>query len=131
LTQNIETPSKTFIEFGVEDFSESNCRFLMMKDNWSGFVIDGSETNIKRIQASRNFWRYDLTAHCAFITKDNIAKLLEQSGFSKDVGILSVDVDGMDYWVAQPVIVDLRNIYRIDEMKRAAFRYVAVGRGGT
>jgi UDPglucose 6-dehydrogenase len=32
--------------------------------------------------------------------------------------------------MAQPVIVDLRNIYRIDEMKRAAFRYVAVGRAG-
>jgi UDPglucose 6-dehydrogenase len=32
--------------------------------------------------------------------------------------------------MAQPVIVDLRNIYRADEMKRAAFRYVAVGRAG-
>jgi hypothetical protein len=28
------------------------------------------------------------------------------------------------------VIVDLRNIYRPDEMKRAAFRYVAVGMAG-
>jgi hypothetical protein len=32
--------------------------------------------------------------------------------------------------MAQPVIVDLRNTYRADEMKRAAFRYVAVGRAG-
>src|ERR1700686_453508 len=32
--------------------------------------------------------------------------------------------------MAQPVIVDLRNIYRADEMKRAKFRYVAVGRAG-
>jgi UDPglucose 6-dehydrogenase len=32
--------------------------------------------------------------------------------------------------MAQPVIVDLRNIYRADEMKRAKFRYVAVGRPG-
>jgi UDPglucose 6-dehydrogenase len=30
--------------------------------------------------------------------------------------------------MAQPVIVDLRNIYRADEMKRAQFRYVAIGR---
>jgi UDPglucose 6-dehydrogenase len=30
----------------------------------------------------------------------------------------------------QPVIVDLRNIYRADEMRRAAFRYVPIGRGG-
>ena len=38
LTSVIEIPQKTFIEFGVEDFSESNCRFLLMKDNWRGFV---------------------------------------------------------------------------------------------
>jgi UDPglucose 6-dehydrogenase len=32
--------------------------------------------------------------------------------------------------MARPVIVDLRNIYRADEMKRANFRYVAIGRAG-
>jgi UDPglucose 6-dehydrogenase len=32
--------------------------------------------------------------------------------------------------MAQPVIVDLRNIYRPDEMKRAEFRYVTIGRPG-
>ena len=30
----------------------------------------------------------------------------------------------------QPVIVDLRNIYRADEMQRAAFHYVPIGRAG-
>ncbi len=30
--------------------------------------------------------------------------------------------------MARPVIVDLRNIYRAAEMKRADFRYVAAGR---
>jgi hypothetical protein len=33
LTKTIEIKNKTFIECGVEDFYESNCRFLMMKDN--------------------------------------------------------------------------------------------------
>jgi UDPglucose 6-dehydrogenase len=32
--------------------------------------------------------------------------------------------------MSRPVIIDLRNIYRADEMKRAQFRYVAVGRAG-
>jgi UDPglucose 6-dehydrogenase len=32
--------------------------------------------------------------------------------------------------MARPVIVDLRNVYRADEMKRANFRYVAIGRAG-
>lgn len=33
LIDSIEIKNKTFIEFGVEDFFESNCRFLMMKDD--------------------------------------------------------------------------------------------------
>jgi UDPglucose 6-dehydrogenase len=32
--------------------------------------------------------------------------------------------------MTQPVIVDLRNIYRAEEMRRAAFRYVPIGRAG-
>src|SRR4051794_15368256 len=46
LVDSIAIKNKTFIEFGVEDFYESNCRFLLMKDNWRGFVIDGSTANI-------------------------------------------------------------------------------------
>jgi UDPglucose 6-dehydrogenase len=42
----------------------------------------------------------------------------------------ALDLDRLKSIMAQPVIVDLRNIYHIDEMKRAAFRYVAVGRAG-
>jgi len=42
----------------------------------------------------------------------------------------ALDLARLKSLMAQPVIVDLRNIYRADEMKRAAFRYVAVGRSG-
>src|ERR1700686_2859422 len=42
----------------------------------------------------------------------------------------ALDLDRLKTVMAQPVIVDLRNIYRADEMKRAKFRYVAVGRAG-
>jgi UDPglucose 6-dehydrogenase len=42
----------------------------------------------------------------------------------------ALDLGRLRSIMAQPVIVDLRNIYRADEMKRAAFRYVAVGRAG-
>ena len=40
IIDSIEIKNKTFIEFGVGNFLESNCRFLMMHNNWSGFVID-------------------------------------------------------------------------------------------
>lgn len=99
LTSRVEIKNKTFIEFGVEDFHESNCRFLMIKDLWRGFVIDGSRENIQRLKSADFYWRCDLNAIDAFITKENVCSLLEQSKFDKDLGILSVDIDGVDYYV--------------------------------
>lgn len=103
LTTCIEIENKTFIEFGVEDFLESNCRYLMMKDNWSGFVIDGSSTNIRRLKQSYFYCRYDLLALHAFITKDNINELLARSAFAQDLGILSIDLDGNDYHILEAI----------------------------
>jgi hypothetical protein len=96
--------NRTFIEFGVQDFSESNCRYLLMKDNWSGFVIDGSSEQIKRLKASDYYWRYDLNAERAFITRENINALLAKSGFGSELGILSIDIDGNDYWVWEAIV---------------------------
>jgi len=42
----------------------------------------------------------------------------------------ALDLSRLKAVMAQPVIVDLRNIYRADEMRRAAFRYVPIGRAG-
>ncbi len=103
LVQSIEIKNKTFIEFGIEDFSESNCRFLLMKDNWKGFVIDGSETNIQRLKNAYFYWKYHLEAVDKFITKDNIEDILATSGFEEDLGILSVDLDGNDFFILEAI----------------------------
>jgi hypothetical protein len=103
LIQEISINNKTFIEFGVEDFSESNCKFLLMNSDWSGFVIDSSVKNINRLKSSHYFWKYNLQALCAFIDKDNINELLRKSNFDKDLGILSIDIDGNDYHVLDSI----------------------------
>jgi len=103
LTRVIDIPNKTFIEFGVENFQEANCRFLMMKDNWSGFIVDGSDEFIENIRSSNYYWKYDLTAVRCFITRENIDDLLSLSGFDRDLGILSIDIDGNDYYVLEAI----------------------------
>lgn len=118
LVQNINIEHKTFVEFGVETFIEANCRFLMVKDFWQGLVIDGSSNNIAKIQQSNEYWRYPLTAVEAFISRDNIADIIARAPFS-DVGILSVDIDGVDYFVLEAlghlraaiVIVEYNGLY--------------------
>ncbi|HWP00109.1 MAG TPA: hypothetical protein VNL74_05700 [Methylococcus sp.] len=101
MVNNLDITQRTFIEFGVEDFSESNCRFLMMKDLWQGFVIDGSAANIARLRESYYYWQYPLKSKAAFVTRENIAQLLSESGFEKDIGLLSLDIDGVDYYVLE------------------------------
>lgn len=101
LVNHLNISNRTFIEFGVEDFYESNCRFLMMKDYWQGFVIDGSEENMARLRSSYFYWQNQLSCKASFITRENVASLLEESGFDKDLGLLSVDIDGVDYHVLE------------------------------
>ena len=103
LVSEVSIVNKTFIEFGVENFSESNCRYLLMKSDWNGFVIDSSQKNIKKLKNSYYFWKYDLQTFVAFIDINNINELLIKSGFERDLGILSIDIDGNDYHILNKI----------------------------
>ena len=103
LAHNIDLPNNTFIEFGVSNYRESNTRFLLMNNNWSGFIMDGSQSNIDQIIRSEYFWKHELIAEAAFIDKENINSLLAKSKFEKDVGLLHIDIDGNDYWVWEAI----------------------------
>ena len=101
LVQNLSIKNKTFCEFGVEDYRESNTRFLLMNNYWRGLVIDGSKKNIDTIMQSEYFWKYNLQAVCSFVTRDNINELISSSLEDKNIGVLSIDVDGVDYWILE------------------------------
>ena len=103
LLQHISIKHPLFVEFGVENYTESNTRFLLTNNQWSGIVIDGSDENIEYIKRDPIYWASDLKAISAFITKDNINDLIDKNGISGDIGILSVDIDGNDYWVWQAI----------------------------
>jgi hypothetical protein len=96
---------KRFIEFGVENYLESNTRFLLVNNNWRGLVFDGSRENIESIKSQEFYWRNDLTAKNAWIDRDNINDLIKSEGFDGEIGILSVDIDGNDYWVWESIEV--------------------------
>jgi len=99
IVQRIPIHQHTFIEFGVETFVEANTRFLLTRHNWSGTVIDGSARNIDIIRKSAAHWRHDLHARHAFITAENIDGILKAAHPDPDLGLLSIDIDGNDYWV--------------------------------
>jgi len=111
LVSYLDISEKSFIEFGVEDYSESNTRFLLINHNWRGLVLDGNKKDIAYILDDEITWRHALTAKHAFITKENINQLIQENGFSGELGLLHIDIDGNDFWVweaittVNPVIV--------------------------
>ena len=122
LINYLDIDKKKFIEFGIENYREANTRFLLINNNWSGLVMDYSKINIKQLQTEDIYWKYDLKAVSAFVTKDNINSLLEDNGFTGEIGLLHIDIDGNDYWIWKEinvispiiVIVEYNSIFGIN-----------------
>ena len=105
LVTRVPLPERTFVEFGVESYTEANTIFLLKHRYWRGLVMDGSPQHVDSIRKSNLMWRHHLMADCAFITKDNINDLIRRNGFQGDLGLLSVDIDGNDYWTWEAIDV--------------------------
>jgi hypothetical protein len=87
------------VEFGVEDYLESNTRFLLKNRNWRGLVMDASPENIQSIRKDDLYWKHDLTAITSFVNRENINDVISKGGISGRIGLLSIDIDGNDYWI--------------------------------
>jgi hypothetical protein len=105
LIDRIEMPTRTFVEFGVGDYSESNTRFLASNNNWSGVIIDSGVGHRDFVQRTELDWRFGVRAVTGFVTCENVNNLIGGAGLSGDIGLLSIDVDGMDYWLLDAIEV--------------------------
>ncbi|MDT0558714.1 hypothetical protein RM697_08650 [Ichthyenterobacterium sp. W332] len=100
-------PHKTFVEIGSDDGINSNSANLYFNFGWHGLFIDGNSKSIKR---GRKFfskyphpWFYKPKFENAIVTKDNINDLINSNGFNGDIGLLSIDIDGNDYWIWEAI----------------------------
>ena len=100
----IGTTDKRFIEFGVQDGLESNAHYLLHK-GWSGLWLEGSPDYVKQIHTKFKpvIKSGQLRVKNAFITRDNINELFISENFTGEIDLLSIDIDGNDYYVWQAV----------------------------
>jgi hypothetical protein len=94
---------KNFLEIGTEDYRESNTRFLLINKNWDGQLIDCDKNAIKNIKSQRIFWKHNLRATVAFLTTKNVDKIISGLKLPKMIGIISLDIDGIDYWILKKI----------------------------
>ncbi len=95
--------SQSFIELGVETYREANTRFLLQNRNWRGLIMDSSSVMVTTVREDALSGAHDLTVLPAFITRENINELIASAGFGGDIGLLSIDLDGNDYWVWEAI----------------------------
>ncbi len=95
---------KSFIEFGFSP-AEFNCCGLV-KANYKGLLIDGSTRNASAMNfiAKLNGFK-NTSAKSHYLTVDNLSPITD---FIKEndgkLGVLSVDIDGNDYWILNKIL---------------------------
>lgn len=99
----IGTTSKKCVELCAADGIECNTANLIINHGWDGLLFDGNEENISR----GNRFYSNLKDTCiwppklvkAWITVENVNSLILENGFGGEIDFLSLDLDGVDYWI--------------------------------
>lgn len=100
LVRKLEILRPSIIEFGAGDFSECNSRFLVEFFNASSFLVDGNSSLVSNVQKSRLMGKATLAAKQEWITRENAKQIFHEGAeMLGGIDIVSLDLDGMDYWV--------------------------------
>jgi hypothetical protein len=96
-------PSRTFVEVGIEDGLECNTAVLGFVLGWDGVMVEGEPGKAaaaKRLAGRMLTGRPNrVTVQNAFVSAENVNSLVGGG----PLGVLSIDVDGVDYWLWQAV----------------------------
>lgn len=97
--RRIGTTNKYFVEFGISAW-ECNTIALLL-DHWSGLWMDTDERGIKEAYEmySEIIKQGKLAVMREHITAENIETIFRKNGVPKEPDLLSIDIDGNDYWV--------------------------------
>lgn len=99
----IGMPTKTFLEIGSDDGINSNCANFYFNFGFHGLFIDGNQTAIERgkrfYSKHPHPWMYQPEFLCSKVNAENINDLVSSKGFSGDIDLMSIDIDGNDYYV--------------------------------
>ena len=99
----------SFIEIGSDDGINSNCANLALNFGWYGLFLDGNKKSISRGRYFYNKYPtrfgYKPTFIHSFVTRENINDTIEKAGFNGEIDLLSIDIDGNDYWIWDAIVV--------------------------
>jgi hypothetical protein len=97
------TTNRRAVEICAGDGIQCNCANLIVNHGWHAVLFDGDPNKIARGTAfyadhPDTFSFPPRLAH-AWITRENVNQLVREQGFVGEIDLLSLDLDGIDYWV--------------------------------
>ncbi len=92
------TRSRSFVEFGIGTGHQGNCLLLADVYGWTGLFLEPDEAAFP-VLAAKYGPNPRVTVAQAAVTPDNVEALFAAHGVDDDLDVLSIDIDGMDYWV--------------------------------
>lgn len=98
LFRSIGTTSKYAVEFGVGDGRECNTAHLVTDCGWSGLMIEGDPALFARLVSTFRDQPQVRTLN-EFVSAETIARIFQTHGVPQTFDLLSIDVDGNDYWI--------------------------------
>ena len=92
------------VEIGAGTFAECNTRFLAHYRNASLYLVDASPTITEVFFNSELQWKTSSRLENVFVTTNNINQILSRARkYVGEIDILSIDIDGNDYWVLNAI----------------------------
>lgn len=115
--EGVGTTNRHFVEFGAKDgVFLSNTAHLRINKGWQGLLIEGQGPV------------GDGVVH-EFVTAENINEVFSRHGVPEEFDLLSIDIDGNDYWVwralvdfrPRVIIVEYNVYFRIDDARTVPY----------
>lgn len=98
ILSRIGAHGRYFVEFGVETGREGNCVFLADVAGWSGVFIEPDELSYAAL-ANKYFTSDVVKTVREAVTPENIQRVFADAAVPREPDVLSIDVDGQDYWI--------------------------------
>jgi hypothetical protein len=98
LMRRCGTGSRFFVEIGAGDGQEANCVALADREGWAGVFVEADQALYSRLERKYADVPRVRTVRLA-VSPGNVNDLSADAGVPREVGVLSIDIDGADYWV--------------------------------
>jgi hypothetical protein len=100
---------RTAVEICCGSGNECMAANLILNHGFAGYLFDGDKDNVDAattfFNAQKDCLLNDPKIVKAWITAENVNDLLTSAGCPKNIDLLSLDIDGNDYWVLRAIDV--------------------------